>query len=150
MQILPSGATNTIIVLPAGMNYFASFESVYLYTNVYTLKGTVRNIFLYKKATTKRNEIQSWHFWQSEQDSILSHFYPIMTCHQLFFQDWQQKWSPSKKWLEYVKSLFRHSIHPWGIWNLWFLVIDVLKVANSPLQCVDSANSTMAKKYWVF
>lgn len=92
-------------------------ESVYLYTNVCTLQGTVRTIFLYKET-----------FYQNEWNSVLTFltvragfnsitFLSRNDLPSLFFQDWQQKWSPLKKWLEYVKSLFRSPMHPWGIWK---------------------------------
>lgn len=60
------------------------FTSVYLYTDVYIAQGMREGekSFIIRRATTKMNEIQSWHFCQLVQDSILSWcFYPLMTCH---------------------------------------------------------------------
>lgn len=83
MQIAPSEGTNTSIFLTVGMISFTSCLKVCICTQMFTHhKAQWENSFCIRRATTKMNEIQSWHFWHSVQDSILSwHFYPIKTCH---------------------------------------------------------------------
>lgn len=121
------------------MTCFASRLKVCTCIQMFThRKAQWETSFCIRKATTKMNEIQSWHFWQSEQDSILSHFYPIMTCYHC-----------SSKTDNKNDLLWKNGLNMWspysdipctrGIWNLWFLVIDFLKAAHPPLQCVDSA-----------
>lgn len=144
MQIVPSGGTNTMIFLPAGMACFASCLKVCICTQMFAhCKAQWEPSFCTRRPSTKMNEIQSWHFWQSEQDSILSHFCPVMTCHHC-----------SSKTDNKNDPLWRNGLNMWSPYlevpcnpEAFENVIDILKVANPSLQCVESANSTMARKY---
>jgi len=97
-----------VYFLTAGMIFYKLLWSVYLCTNVYILKGMVRQSFITRRAATRMNEIQSRHFWQLVQDSILSRrFYPIMTCHH-YSSTADNNNDPLWKKLKYVKPLFTH------------------------------------------
>lgn len=147
--MVPSGGTNTVIFFTCRSGLFCRLP---VCTQMFVhQKAQWETSFCVRKASSKMSEIQSWHPWQAEQHSILSHFYPIMTCHRCSSKtDNNKKRSPLNKKGLNVWGPYLDTPCTQGVWNLWFLVTDFSKVAKPPLQGVDSATSSMARKYEVF